>query len=109
MRDGFQRAIRCGDSRSCQLPSRWRKAAGNDYIRNSCMVAFSEKFAPENASIVVQFLSIFAKLESAVCSRLAELSVAHGTEYLSHLHQRIVRHPFGGNYGQIGTYGTGKS
>jgi len=41
--DGFQRRIRFGDLCSCQLPSRWRKANGNDCIRRCCILAFSQK------------------------------------------------------------------
>ena len=67
---GFLRAIRCGDS-SCQLPSRWRKANGNDCIRNSCMMAFSDK-CPISAIPSLAFASrasIFAELPLVLRSR----------------------------------------
>ena len=69
-RPGFLRAIRCGDS-SCQLPSRWRKANGNDCIRNSCMMAFSDK-CPISAIPSLAFASrasIFAELPLVLRSR----------------------------------------
>jgi len=64
--DGFQRAIRCGDRCSSQLPSRWRKANGNDCIRNSCMAAFSEKCQESlsnNHTLADKFLVLYSLLD----------------------------------------------